>query len=73
VEAVRGVNSDSVIKNLLSKGLVEESGRTEGPGRPVLYVTTPEFLQHFGLISLEELPPLNLDGLKREPTEILKG
>lgn len=73
VEAVRGVNSDSVIKNLLSKGLIEESGRTEGPGRPVLYVTTPEFLQHFGLVSLEELPPLNLNGLKREPTEILKG
>jgi len=74
VEAIRGVNSDSVIKNLLSKGLIEEAGRTEGPGRPVLYITTPEFLQHFGLASLEELPPLNPDGLKREPgTEILKG
>ncbi len=74
VEAIRGVNSDSVIKNLLSKGLIEEAGRTEGPGRPVLYITTPEFLQHFGLASLEELPPLNLDGLKREPgTEIPKG
>lgn len=73
VEAIRGVNSDSVIKNLLSKGLIEEAGRTEGPGRPVLYVTTPEFLQHFGLTSLEDLPPLNLDGVKREPAEILKG
>jgi segregation and condensation protein B len=74
IEAVRGVNSDSVIKNLLTKGLIEESGRTEGPGRPVLYVITPEFLQHFGLTSLEDLPPLNLDGLR--PTaaaEILKG
>jgi segregation and condensation protein B len=73
VEAIRGVNSDSVIKNLLSKGLIEEAGRTEGPGRPVLYVTTPEFLQHFGLASLEELPPLNLEGVKPEPADILKG
>src|SRR5947207_7824163 len=61
IEAVRGVNSDSVLKNLLSKGLIEESGRSEGPGRPVLYATTPEFLQHFGLTALTELPPLNLD------------
>lgn len=74
IEAIRGVNSDSVIKNLLTKGLVEESGRTEGPGRPTLYATTPEFLQHFGLVSLEELPPLNVDDLRREgPLEILKG
>lgn len=62
VEAVRGVNSDSVIKNLLSKGLIEESGRAEGPGRPVLYSTTPEFMQHFGLASLTDLPPLSLPG-----------
>lgn len=74
VEAVRGVNSDSVIKNLLTKGLIEESGRTEGPGRPVLYATTPEFLQHFGLTSLADLPPLQLDGPRPAPTaEILKG
>lgn len=61
IEAVRGVNSDSVLKNLLSKGLIEETGRSEGPGRPVLYATTPEFLQHFGLTAVTELPPLNLD------------
>lgn len=74
IEAVRGVNSDSVIKNLLTKGLVEETGRTEGPGRPVLYATTPEFLQHFGLASLSDLPPLNPDGLKpTQPMEVLKG
>jgi segregation and condensation protein B len=60
IEAVRGVNSDSVIKNLLSKGLVEELGRAEGPGRPVLYSTTTEFMQHFGLASLGDLPPLSL-------------
>jgi segregation and condensation protein B len=59
IEAVRGVNSDSVIKNLLTKGLIEESGRAEGPGRPVLYSTTSEFMQHFGLATLSDLPPLS--------------
>jgi len=58
LDALRGVNSDSAIKNLLSKGLIEEHGRAEGPGRPILYVSTPAFLQHFGLGSLEELPRL---------------
>ncbi len=58
VDAIRGVNSDGVLKSLLSKGLLEEIGRAEGPGRPILYVTTSNFLQHFGLNSLEELPPL---------------
>jgi len=61
VDSIRGVNSDSVMKNLLSKGMIQEIGRAEGPGRPILYSTTPEFLSHFGLISLEELPPLNID------------
>ncbi len=61
IEAVRGVNSDSVLKNLLGKGLIEEVGRTDGPGRPVLYATTPEFLQYFGLSALTDLPPLSLD------------
>ncbi len=58
IDAIRGVNSDSVLKNLLSKGLVQEVGRAEGPGRPILYETTSEFLQHFGLSALSELPPL---------------
>jgi segregation and condensation protein B len=58
VDAIRGVNSDGVLKNLLSKGLVTEAGRAEAAGRPFLYSTTPEFLQYFGLNSLDELPPL---------------
>ena len=58
VDSIRGVNSDSMMKSLLSKGLVLEAGRTDGPGRPILYATSPEFLQHFGLNSLVELPPL---------------
>lgn len=57
IDAIRGVNSDGVLKSLLSKGLVVEVGRTEGPGRPILYGSSPEFLQHFGLSSLDQLPP----------------
>jgi len=61
IDAVRGVNSDGVLKSLLLKGLVQEVGRAEAPGRPILYSATPECLQYFGLSSLSELPPLNLD------------
>lgn len=57
IDAIRGVNSDGVLKSLLNKGLVEEVGRAEAPGRPILYGTTSEFLQHFGLSSLKDLPP----------------
>ena len=59
VDAIRGVNSDGVLKTLLSKGLIEEVGRAEAPGRPILYSITPDFLGHFGLNSLDELPPLD--------------
>jgi segregation and condensation protein B len=58
IEAVRGVNSDSVIRTLLNRGLVEEQGRLEQAGRPIIYGTSFEFLQQFGLVSLDQLPPL---------------
>ena len=61
IDSIRGVNSDAVIKSLLSKGLIEEIGRTEGPGRPILYGITQEFLQYFGLGSINELPELFTD------------
>jgi len=75
IEGVRGVSSDGVMKSLLGKGLVQEVGRTEGPGRPILYGTAPDFLQHFGLNSLMDLPPLNLpEGENSEnDDEALKG
>lgn len=74
VDSIRGVNSDGMLKSLLSKGLIQETGRTEGPGRPILYSTTPEFLQHFGLSSIIELPPLAAPvEVEAEPTELLEG
>ena len=58
IDAIRGVNSDGVLKSLLSKGMIQEVGRAERPGRPILYSSTSDFLQNFGLNSLSELPPL---------------
>lgn len=73
IDAIRGVNSDGVLKSLLSKGLVQELGRAEGPGRPILFGTTVEFLQHFGLASLDELPPFEEpDPAVNENGKILK-
>ncbi len=59
VENVRGVDSSSVVNNLAEKGLIEEAGRLDVPGKPVVYRTTPVFLRSFGLASLAELPPLS--------------
>ncbi len=75
MDAIRGVNSDGVLKSLLSKGLVQETGRAEGPGRPILYGITGEFLQHFGLSSLADLPPYDVlveEGEPDEENQILK-
>lgn len=56
IEAVRGVNSDRALVSLIQHGLVVEIGRAQSVGRPALFATTPEFLQQFGLTSLEQLP-----------------
>ena len=58
VESVRGVDSSGVVNSLAEKGLVEEAGRLNLPGRPVAYRTTDVFLRSFGLSSLDDLPPL---------------
>ena len=72
IEAIRGVNVDGVLHTLEERGLIRSRGRLEAAGRPILYGTTTEFLQHFGLKSLEELPKLkefkesDLDFVKAE-------
>ena len=58
LEAIRGVNCDGVLRTLLSRSLIEEQGRLEAVGRPILYGTTFEFLQYFSLNRVEDLPPL---------------
>jgi segregation and condensation protein B len=58
VSGIRGVNSDGVLRALQDRGLIEETGRDDGPGRPLLYGTTPQFLERLGLPSLAALPSL---------------
>lgn len=58
IEAIRGVNSDSVLRTLVTLGLIQPQGRLEQPGRPIIYGTTFEFLQQFGLSGVDHLPPL---------------
>ena len=59
VEKIRGVKSDHAVNKLIEYGLVEETGRLDAPGRPLLFGTTEEFLRRFGLQSLDELPSVN--------------
>jgi len=61
IENIRGVNSDGVVQTLLEKKLIDEVGRSEGLGRPILYATTVEFLRHFGLKDLSDMAPLPTD------------
>lgn len=59
VDAIRGVGSVNIIRKLVAKGFIKESGRSELPGRPILYETTNEFLDYFGLSSVEDLPDIS--------------
>ena len=74
IEEIRGVKSDHSVQTLLARSLIEELGRKDSIGRPVLFGTSKDFLTYFGLTSLEELPPLqeNLDDDEMEQqTELL--
>ncbi len=77
VEAIRGVNCDGVIHNLLARGLIEEVGRLDTVGHPIQYGTTFEFLQYFGLTSVSDLPPLpadfNFEQESKDVAELLRG
>lgn len=69
IEIVRGVNSDSVLLTLIDRGYIYESGRSETPGRPILYSTTEAFLRAMGIEDLEQLPPLEAADTAQEETE----
>lgn len=68
IEQIRGVDCSAVISNLCQKSLIEEKGRLDLPGRPLIYGTTPEFLRCFCISSLDELPPLPKNGEENEET-----
>jgi segregation and condensation protein B len=61
VERIRGVDSDYILRSLTHRRLVVEQGRADAPGRPILYATGFEFMERFGLTSLDELPPLEAE------------
>ena len=67
IDTIRGVGSTSIIRKLVAKGFIKECGRSEIPGRPILYETTSEFLDYFGLSSIEDLP--NIEDLIQTPEE----
>ena len=73
VEQIRGVDSAYSVGALLNKNLIEEAGRLNVPGRPILYKTTPDFLRTFGLSSLEELPPIEKVNFGEPDSEELEG
>jgi segregation and condensation protein B len=70
IEEIRGVSADSVIATLLDRRFIVESGRRESPGRPLLYKTTSDFLEAFGLNSLDDLPAVDLDALQSRDIEL---
>lgn len=73
IEAVRGVNSDRALAGLIQHGLVAEVGRAQTVGRPALFATTGEFLQQFGLTSLDQLPHIELAEDRMAPNEEQQG
>lgn len=72
IEKIRGVKSDHAVNKLIEYNLVKELGRLDAPGRPLVFGTTEEFLRHFGVQSLEELPvinPVKVEDFKTEAEE----
>ena len=72
IDAMRGVGSTQIIRKLVAKGFIKEVGRSELPGRPILYETTSEFLDYFGLSTIEDLPDMQeliLESEKVDDTE----
>mgnify|MGYP005843295233 CR=1 FL=1 len=71
IDAIRGVNSDGVLRTLLERDLIDITGREEAPGRPLLYGTSEEFLRYFGLNSIKDLPkPKEIDELTLASSDI---
>lgn len=70
IEKVRGVNSDGCVSRLYERGLIDEAGRLDAPGRPVLYKTTDTFLRCFGLKTPRDLPPINFENSMPDLAEV---
>lgn len=73
VDEIRGVSSSHIVRKLLSLSLIKELGRADTPGRPLLYGTTKEFLDHFGLATIEELPKIEEVEVEMEQTDLFQS
>lgn len=69
IEHVRGVNSDGAVNKLLERGLVEDVGRLDAPGKPILYATTHEFLRSFAIESLQDIPQISTEPISATQIE----
>lgn len=69
IEKIRGVNSDGCVNRLYERGLIDEAGRLDTPGRPIMYKTTDTFLRCFGLRTPQDLPPINLKNIIDEESQ----
>ena len=70
VSEIRGVSSGQLIRKLVAKGLLKEAGKSDMPGRPNLYRTTSEFLDYFGLATIEDLPTVDIKQTTESETEL---
>lgn len=70
IESIRGVKCSYIIRSLIDKGLIEEAGKLDKPGKPSIYGTTNEFLRHFGLKSINELPEANFENFEEGEEKI---
>lgn len=70
VDSFRGVDSSYVMRRLLAKGLIKECGRSDNPGRPILYKTTDEFLDYFGMASKDDLPSIEILEEEKEEKDL---
>lgn len=73
VDEIRGVQSSQLIRKLVAKGLVKEDGRSNLPGRPILYKTTNEFLDYFGLSNISELPKIEQEDVDDKEVDLYKS
>lgn len=64
IDDIRGVNSSQMLRNLISKGFIEDVGKSDMPGRPILYKTTDHFLDYFGLATKEDLPKIDMEQIE---------
>lgn len=73
VDEIRGINSSHLVRKLLLKNLIKDLGKSDSPGRPIIYGTTDQFLDYFGLKNIDELPPIEEIEINDEETDLFES